>query len=697
MPARFVFFGGKGGVGKTTCAAAWAVKEATAGRRVLLVSTDPAHSLGDALGVRLFSRATDVRLGRRTLRAVELNGPQAFSRWLEHNRRALTDILENGTWLDRDDIDTLLQLSLPGIDELVGILEIVRMSDPIGSHRASRASSRHYDWVIIDTAPTGHMLRLLSAPQTVAAAATVLEALQYEHRLIREQFARVGRPEAADRLVAALADEARRTGALLRDKNRTEFRWVLLPEWLSLAESEDGLRALATADIHLSEVIVNQVLPGGPPCRVCDARRRSERAVISALLRRLRPSATWRVVHAETREPRGRRALSSIASQLARSPHRFRRPAGRASVSGGAIPPASRALNSLPARNRAAPETVAGFRGARLLLFGGKGGVGKTTVAAASALRLAHANHSSRILLMSTDPAHSLSDVLDTAVGDRPAPICGAPNNLHVRELDAAAALAARRANFEAALNEITTTFGAGALTVPSRGSVSGLMELAPPGVDELFGILEVADVLRAVRHRTASSVSRMIGGADDRRLASNAYDLVIVDTAPTGHALTLLEMPDTAHEWVRALLRVLLKYRQLVRPGELAAELVDLSKSIRGLRGLLHDPHETRFVVVTRASAMARFETKRLVARLCHMRLAIPAIVVNAMTREPGRCAWCRAIAAAERRELAKLRLDSRRRLGDCAIIQTPLVSPPPRGCEALSRWAADWTFEEK
>jgi arsenite-transporting ATPase len=348
------------------------------------------------------------------------------------------------------------------------------------------------------------------------------------------------------------------------------------------------------------------------------------------------------------------------------------------------------------ARNRAAPETVAGFRGARLLLFGGKGGVGKTTVAAASALRLAQANHSSRILLMSTDPAHSLSDVLDTVIGDQPAAICGAPNNLHVRELDAAAAFAVRRANLEVALNEISTTFGAGALTVASRGSVSSLMELAPPGIDELFGILEVADVLWPVRYGTASSPWRTCG-AHDRRLASNAYDLVIVDTAPTGHALRLVEMPDTAREWVQALLRVLLKYRQLVRPGELAAELVDLSKSIRGLRDLLHDPHETRFVVVTRASAMARFETERLVARLFDMKLAIPAIIVNAMTRAPGRCAWCRAIVAAERQELAKLRLDSRRRSGDCAIIQTPLVSPPPRGCEALSRWAADWTFEEK
>jgi arsenite-transporting ATPase len=693
MPAKFVFFGGKGGVGKTTCAAAWAVKEAAAGRSVLLVSTDPAHSLGDALDVRLSSRGTDVRIGRRSLRAVELDGSQAFARWLGRNRRALGDILEHGTWLDRDDIESLLQLTLPGIDELVGILEIVRISDASDERRSSRTPSRQYDRVVIDTAPTGHMLRLLAAPETVAAAATALEALQHEHRLIREQFAHVGRPQAADRLVAALAAQADRTGARLRDKARTEFRWVLVPELLSVAESEDGLRALAMADIHLSEVIVNRVLPDGPPCRVCDPRRRSERAVIRVLPRRLGVPSTWRIVLAETREPRGQQALFRIASQLSTMPLAYHRAAPRGRSR--AVPAAPRRVSSLPATGRAAPEMVPAFRGARLLLFGGKGGVGKTTVAAASALRLAQANQARRILLISTDPAHSLSDVLDAVVGDETTTVGRAPQNLHVRELDAAATFAARRTNLEAAVNEIAATFATGALTVSHGGGVAGLMDLAPPGIDELFGILEVADALLAADHGRDSSASRTPRGGPGRGKVPANYDLVIVDTAPTGHALRLLEMPDTARDWVHALLRVLLKYRQLVRPGELAAELVDLSKSIRLLRALLHDSRDTRFVVVTRAAAMPRLETQRLLARLGKMKFTIPAVVVNAMTLAPGRCGWCHAIAAAERRELARLKRGCRRRSRECAIILTPLVALPPRGYKALTRWAAEWTLE--
>jgi arsenite-transporting ATPase len=187
-------------------------------------------------------------------------------------------------------------------------------------------------------------------------------------------------------------------------------------------------------------------------------------------------------------------------------------------------------------------------------------------------------------------------------------------------------------------------------------------MNLAPPGIDELFGMLSVVE-------------------------ARAGYDVIVVDTAPTGHALRLLEMPDAAREWLQVLLRVLLKYRSLVRPGPLAAELVDVSKSIRELQALLRDATQTRFIVVTRAAEVPRRETERLLTRLRRLRLSTPAVVVNALTMAPARCARCRAIAAAERRELAALRLPR-----GCAIIRTPLSAPPPRGVEALERWGTRW-----
>ena len=142
------------------------------------------------------------------------------------------------------------------------------------------------------------------------------------------------------------------------------------------------------------------------------------------------------------------------------------------------------------------PDAIPAFRGASLLLFGGKGGVGKTTVAAATALHLARVSPSRTVLLLSMDPAHSLSDVFNATVGDRAAVVPGAPKNLHVRELDAPAVLAARRTDLEAALNEIAEAVGADRSAIGGGRGVSELMDLAPPGVDELFGILEVADLL---------------------------------------------------------------------------------------------------------------------------------------------------------------------------------------------------------
>jgi arsenite/tail-anchored protein-transporting ATPase len=693
---QFTFFGGKGGVGKTTCAAARAVAAAGSGGRVLVVSTDPAHSLGDALGVRLSGSVSPVRIGARRLWAVELDGPRAFRRWLVDHRRALGDIVEHGTWLDREDVDALLGLSIPGVDELIAMVEIVRLAGA-----ASGTLKNLYDLVIVDTAPTGHTLRLLAAPETVGAVADVLNALQAEHRLIREQLARVGRPEAADRLITLVAEQAHETGELLRDARRSAFHWVMLPEDLSLAESADALAALDRLGMPVAEVIVNQVIPDGPTCPICDRLRADERRVIDRIPRRLGAKRPLRFVPAAVGEPRGVGELAKIGKYLSGPDTRSRglkavaRPHSPFARSTAARPVYSdpgdhtRHVRGHLGAGSGAPESIDAFAGARMLLFGGKGGVGKTTTAAAAAVRLARGNSTRRVLLMSTDPAHSLADVFGAAVGDRPAAVRGAPNNLRVRELDAAAALGARRGALEAALDEIVAAFGAEGGVGSTRGGrgVGELIDLAPPGIDELLGVLAVADLLPAETHGEPGAALRV-----NKDSPSASFDLIILDTAPTGHTLRLLEMPAAAREWVQVLLRMLLKYRRLVRPGQLAAELVELSKSIRRLQALLQDPQQARFIVVTRAAEVPRLETERLIARLRRLRLAAPAVIVNALTLAPGRCPRCRAIAAAEQRQLALLERGCRQRARECAIILTPLAAPPPRGVAALDRWARTW-----
>src|SRR5439155_27089487 len=111
-----------------------------------------------------------------------------------------------------------------------------------------------------------------------------------------------------------------------------------------------------------------------------------------------------------------------------------------------------------------------------------------------TAVRMARAVPRRRVLLMSTDPAHSLGDVLGGVVGDRPAALAGAPKNLQVREVDAAAALAARRADIQAAVDGVEMTVSAGG------PDLSALFDLAPPGVDELLAIVDVSRMIAAVR-----------------------------------------------------------------------------------------------------------------------------------------------------------------------------------------------------
>jgi arsenite-transporting ATPase len=632
-------------VGKTTCAAAHAVAEAAAGRRVLVVSTDPAHSLGDAFGVKLSAAPRRIR---PRLRALELDAPRAFARWLRDHRAALGDILEHGTWLDRNDVEAMMDLSVPGVDELVGLLEISRI-----------AQAGTADLIVVDTAPTGHTLRLLASPETVSAVADAFDALQVQHRVIRGQLAGVARPEASDRLIELLHRQAIDLSRRLRD-SRTAFHWVTLPEELSVEETADALATFDRSGLRVDEVIVNRVLPADGPCPICDRRRASESASIARILRSIGPRPV-RLVPAVRREPRGITALTAMGMVLRA------RPSSVAGVRGSvaARPRPRGSAVSIPKRAATvSAEDVAGIAGAELLFFGGKGGVGKTTVAAAAAIRIARARPDARVLLLSTDPAHSLADVLGAPVGDVPQVVTNGPRNLLVREVDAPRALAARRGDLEAALGEIGAALGASAA---GELPATELMDLAPPGVDELFGILSVFD-------------------------ARGDYGVIIVDTAPTGHALRLLEMPEKAREWVQLLLRVLLKYRSLVRPGQLAAELVKLSQSIRETQALVRDKARTRFVVVTRAAEVPRAETERLLTRLHRMRLATPAVVVNAMTLAPGECEWCRATAAAELRELAVLRRACGRKPRRCAIIQAPLSAPPPRGVSALEKWGVAW-----
>jgi arsenite/tail-anchored protein-transporting ATPase len=682
---RYRFFAGKGGVGKTTCAAAAALRAAERGARVLVASTDPAHSLGDAFDCVLGPDPLQVptRVTRSGgLWAVEISGERAFSRWLGERREALRTAALRGTYLEGEDVDRLLALTPPGIDEIASLLAVERAARETGCGE-----------VVVDMAPTAHALRLLATPEVLARIAALLDDLQEKHRLLARSFGGAYRPDFVDVALADLEAEARGLGRGLADPGRTRFAWVLLPEALSLAEARDGVAALAREGIAVEEVVVNRVTSRD------DERSREERKVIAETAVAF-PGVQLGLLPDFDREPRGTTALRRVARALVAAPSRGGS-GGRGGV-GGVVELALRAQTPLRGASTRAPSSpdpvprptprrrphrrstwpaLLAPPEARLLFFGGKGGVGKTTCAATAALLLAKERPGARLLLLSTDPAHSLGDVLGVPLSDAARLLPKGPPNLWARELDTEHALERWSGERRAAIEGLLDTFF-GAPGAPERGAARGAIAerfagVTPGGLDELMAVVTLAAV---------------VSGEGEE-----AFDLVIVDLAPTGHALRLLEMPALALAWDRAFLAILLKYRAAVHPGALAEELVELSRTLSGFAELLADPRRTRFVPVARTGELPRRETERLIAALARLGIAPAALVINTVEPEGGEGE--RAVApkrdqrsvAPKRDQRSVARLAALAR-GRSAILLAPALYPPPRGLRALAAWGRSW-----
>ena len=584
--------------------------------------------------------------GAGPLDALEIDAPRALERWLDPRRATFEAIALRGTWLDADDVGRLLRLSLPGIDEVAALMEIGRLG----------AAGRH-DLVVVDTAPTGHTLRMLATPELLRTVAAVFDRMQGKHRAIVEALRGRWTPDDSDALVAALDDEGRRLSELLRDGDRAVMSWVTLPEPMAVAETIDALAELRRLGVRADTLVVNRITPvPDRRCQWCVARRSFERGALDVLLATIGGSMRVAAVASRPTEPRGPSALRAIAAEM-RLPARFPR-AGKPGAT-----PVPRA-----AKGRGAPLLPRQDE-LSLLMFGGKGGVGKTTCAAAAALAIAKGSPSRPVLLLSADPAHSLADALGVPLADDARAVRGAPANLTARELDAAARFDQLRQRYTRALDALFGRLvrGTAVDATTDRQSMRDLLDLAPPGLDEIVAIVEVSDALGAS--------------------PSGALPLVVLDTAPSGHALRLLEMPSLVHDWVKALMAILLKYQSIAGVGELGAVLLQTSQGLGRLRALLVDPARCAFVAVTRPAALPMAESTRLVDRLAALGISVPLVVVNAVGA--GSCGACARTRVSQARALATLRRTLRGR----GLIVAPASVPPPHGARGLSEWRRTWT----
>jgi arsenite-transporting ATPase len=286
-----------------------------------------------------------------------------------------------------------------------------------------------------------------------------------------------------------------------------------------------------------------------------------------------------------------------------------------------------------------------------LTIVGGKGGVGKSTVACALALAAVDADQQPT-LLVSTDPAPSIADALGAteepwARSDGEHGVDGA-DGLVVRQMNAGTAFARVRDEYQSRIDAVFDGLVGGGMDVShDRAIVRDLLALAPPGIDELYALSVLGDAL-----------------------AEGRFTRIVVDPAPTGHLLRLLEMPALALEWTHQLMRLLLKYKDLVALGDTAAELLAFAKRTRALTALLHDPARAAVVLVSIDEPVVRGETERLAGAVMSRGIHLRAIVWNRTRQAPAPLTATPQTQQFVARE----------------------VSPAPVGLAALRRWSRSW-----
>jgi arsenite-transporting ATPase len=263
---------------------------------------------------------------------------------------------------------------------------------------------------------------------------------------------------------------------------------------------------------------------------------------------------------------------------------------------------------------------------ARLTFLAGKGGVGKTTSAASIALQLAAKHPDKNYTVISVDPAHTLRDVFA-----HEAP----PKNLTVETIDTRAKWRRFRDGLGEEIERAIGAITPGGMTVAyDADAMKKLVEIAPPGADELFAITRLADLV-----------------ADESQAA------IIVDTAPTGHFLRLIDLPATAGEWVREFMRILLRYRELIPAGSLGEELIRASRALHALEEAMQS-ESTSVIVVTRPERIVIAESKRLIAEVGRRGMRVGGVIANYVTPEND-CACDQSMRGYELDALADLGRD--------------------------------------
>jgi len=299
---KLILFGGKGGVGKTTCASSTGFYLSSQGFKTLLISTDPAHSLSDSLGQVIGNEIKEVN-GVKNLSALEISAEIALSKFKIKHEDQIKKILDTSTYLDQEDMDSAFSLPIPGIDEVMGFKTIIDLIE-----------EGKFDKYIVDTAPTGHALRLLTLPELLNDWIKVMAKMRWKYRYMVESFSGKYNLDEGDDFLVEMKKTVNRIESLLRNGKACEFIAVTIPEDMAIQETRKLVDTLGKYEIKVRQLIINNVLGSGD-CAFCKERRKEQLRYIDKI-KKIFGFLKETIVSLEPREVKGLDALNNFKELL---------------------------------------------------------------------------------------------------------------------------------------------------------------------------------------------------------------------------------------------------------------------------------------------------------------------------------------------------------------------------------------------
>lgn len=650
---RLTFVVGKGGVGKTTVSCAYALHLAATRPResVLLISTDPAHSLADVLQAPLKSSPKKIA-ARGRIFAWQIDAEREFRKFLAGNRGAILDIVESGTFFSKEEIAPLLDTTLPGMAEMAGLLAIQELLE-----------KREHDHIVVDTAPFGHTLRLFELPSHFQRFLNFLNVASSRDALLAETFGGRLKPPSH-----AFLDRWEEMISQLREAFTSEHASIFLvtsPETFSLNEAVRSLKSLeeSVPEMQIGTIILNRAVKAGGRCTRCHGREQMTRKAGQFLKREFPRIPT--LMGPDPGNPIvGINLLSKFGSTVF----------GKRAAKLEAKPPQP-AKADLPLKKQAWPVGEV-----PLSFTVGKGGVGKTTTTAALAFHARTTHKKTAAIVCSTDPAPSLDDIFQQPIGSQPVVVLD-DRQFRAMEIDSVAEFRRWAARIRQKLDsELSMQSGGLHVDLTFEKQVfAALMDIVPPGVDEVFATFRIVDLL-----------DQKSGVLEEK----SGY--IFIDMAPTGHALELLRMPERIQLWSRLLLKSLSAHRTLALAQDVAVELATLGQQVRKLIATMNDPAQSRIWAVMLPEPVPDHQTVRLLKAVKEIGITVDSLFVNRVlisgTKDVG-CRHCRRARAWQMATLQALQKKYRQ----YRIFLAPEQAGEIAGAAALRKFTSElWQIAE-